>query len=176
MANAIVIYKSKYGSCKQYALWIAEQLSADIKEAGKANRSDLGKYETIIYGGSIFASRIRGLNLIKNAMDKLGGKKLIVFSVGLGEAEDKTIAQYKEANFDDGMKASVHYFHLQGAYDQAKLRGFDKLVMSMMSNALKKKNPAELTEDERKMLTDFAEPVNHVNIDAIKPIVACAKG
>ena len=31
--NAIVLYKSKYGSTKAYAEWIAEELSCEVKEA-----------------------------------------------------------------------------------------------------------------------------------------------
>ena len=31
--NAIVIYKTKYGSTKQYAEWIAEELGCDFIDA-----------------------------------------------------------------------------------------------------------------------------------------------
>ncbi|WP_366936885.1 flavodoxin domain-containing protein [uncultured Clostridium sp.] len=35
MNNTVVVYKSKYGSTKKYAEWIAEELSSDIIENNK---------------------------------------------------------------------------------------------------------------------------------------------
>ena len=49
--NAIVIYKSKYGSTKAYAEWIAEALSCQAVEAKSVKADDLLAYDTIVYGG-----------------------------------------------------------------------------------------------------------------------------
>ena len=48
--NAIVLYKSKYGSTKTYAKWIAKELSCEAKEAKGVKIDDLLSYDTIIYG------------------------------------------------------------------------------------------------------------------------------
>ena len=49
--NTIVIYKSKYGATKQYALWIGEELGCKIVDAKNIKASDLAEYDNIIYGG-----------------------------------------------------------------------------------------------------------------------------
>lgn len=61
MGNIAVIYKSVYGSTKQYATWIAEALGADLLEAGQAKLETLRKYDTILYGGGLYAGGIAGI-------------------------------------------------------------------------------------------------------------------
>ncbi len=81
--STIVIYKSKYGSTKQYAEWIGEALSCEVKDAKNIKIDDLMKYDTIIYGGGLYAEVIAGVHLITKNIGKLSNKKLIVYSTGI---------------------------------------------------------------------------------------------
>ena len=45
------------------------------------------KYDTIIYGGGLYAEVINGVILLTKNMDKLEGKKLIVYSTGITPLE-----------------------------------------------------------------------------------------
>lgn len=65
MSDIAVIYKSKYGSTKQYAEWISEALKADLFERGNIKYENLYKYKTIIFGGGLYASGIIGFDIIK---------------------------------------------------------------------------------------------------------------
>ena len=60
--KGIVIYKSKYGSTKKYAEWISERTGFDCVEAGKVNAKRLADYDTVIFGGGIYASGIAGIS------------------------------------------------------------------------------------------------------------------
>ena len=81
--KTIVIYKSKYGSTKQYAQWIAESLDCAISSASDVKIDDLLEYDTIIYGGGLYAEIIAGVTLITKNLDKLKGKKIIVYTTGI---------------------------------------------------------------------------------------------
>ena len=59
--NTIIIYKSKYGSTETYAHWIAEALSCEMRDAKSVKIDDLLKYDTIIYGGGLYAEIIAGV-------------------------------------------------------------------------------------------------------------------
>ncbi len=72
--HAVVIYKSKTGFAKKYAEWISEALKCDIKENTKLSLDDLIQYDTIIYGGGLYAVGINGINLIKNNFEALKEK------------------------------------------------------------------------------------------------------
>ncbi len=53
--STIVIYKTKYGSTKTYADWIAEELVCESVDAKSVKIEDLEKYDTIVYGGGLYA-------------------------------------------------------------------------------------------------------------------------
>ena len=62
--NPIVIYKSKYGSTKAYAEWISEELNCRAIDVKTVKIADLTEYDTIIYGGGLYAEVIAGITFI----------------------------------------------------------------------------------------------------------------
>ena len=59
--KTIVVYRSKYGSTKAYAEWISEALGCEMIEFKEAKIEQLMKYDTIIYGGGLYAEMINGV-------------------------------------------------------------------------------------------------------------------
>ena len=169
--RTVVIYKSKYGSTKRYAEWIAEEVHADLFKRSKVTIKDLLQYDTIVYGGSLYAAGILGISLIKKNFAKLVDKKVIVFSVGASPAHPEALISVKNHNFTEEMKRKVYFFHLRGGFDYSKLSPFDKFLMSLLKKKLKQKKPDELTDDERGMLASYDHPVDWINKKAIMPII-----
>ena len=58
----IIIYKSKYGSTKKYAEWLKEATGFEMAEADQIKAGEAAKYDTIIFGGGIYAGGIAGIN------------------------------------------------------------------------------------------------------------------
>ena len=69
-SKTVVIYKSKYRSAKRYAEWIAEETNGDLFDGSEIKAEDMLKYDTIVYGGSLYAVGILGISLIKKNFDK----------------------------------------------------------------------------------------------------------
>lgn len=118
--KAIVIYKTKYGSTKTYAKWISEELGCEMVDAKDIKIEDILKYDTIIYGGGLYAEVINGVSLITKNLDKLDGKKIVVYSTGITpldctEYYDKYVI---EKNFKKEMleKIKVYNFLRKNAY------------------------------------------------------------
>lgn len=88
MKSTAVIYKSKYGSTKKYAEWIGSELECDVLENSSVSADTLKKYDTIIYGGGLFAGGVNGFNLITKNFDAVKDKNLILFTVGLADPND----------------------------------------------------------------------------------------
>jgi len=114
--SAIVIYRSKYGSTKQYAEWIAEELGCEAHDAKGMKVDALLPYDTVICGGGLYAEVIAGVSLITKNIEKLEGKKLIVFSTGLTPPEyreyyDKLVL---EKNFKPEMLSKIKVFNFPG--------------------------------------------------------------
>jgi len=145
--NTIVIYKSKYGSTKAYAEWIAEELDCKAVDAADFKATDFDAYDTIIYGGGLYAEMIAGISLITKNLDKLTDKKIAVFSTGLTpldchEYYDKMVV---EKNFKEGVPSNVKVFNFMGKMiiDELSLphRTAIKMLKKVMSG---KKNPTDM--------------------------------
>ncbi len=175
--NAIVIYKSKYGSTKQYAQWIAEELSCNAVERGEIKPEELSKYDTIIYGGGLYAEVINGVSLITKNFDKLKGKKIAVFSTGItpieirGYYDDYVIKK----NFKDrSMLDSIKVFNFLGKMKLDELSFVHKTALRSLKKIMSgKENPSEM----EKLLVELCDADGDFSDRAaIKPLVDYIKG
>lgn len=154
--KTIVIYKTKYGSTKAYAEWIAEALGCDVVDAKTVSISDLAEYDTIVYGGGLYSEVINGITLITKNADKLRDKKIAVFTTGITPQDCR--AYYDtyviEKNFKKGVPENVRIFNYPGkmihdelsAVHRAALKTLKKIMMS-------KENPTEM----EKMLVELCD-------------------
>ena len=145
--STVVVYRSKYGSTKAYAEWISEELGCDIFEYKEVKIDDLLKYDTIIYGGGLYAEVINGVYLLTKNMDKLKGKKIAVYSTGITpldcrEYYDKLVV---EKNFTPEMMEQIKVFNYMGKMIIEELslphRTALKALKALMKN---KENPSEM--------------------------------
>ncbi|KMT22064.1 flavodoxin domain-containing protein [Clostridium cylindrosporum] len=171
MDNKIaVIYKSKYGSTKKYAKWIAEKLNADLLKSDNIKPNELLKYNTLIYGGSLHAVGIKGVKLITKNINLLKDKKIAVFAVGCGPEKQESIKAIYNNNFKDPSTKQIKLFYLRGSFNFQKLGFIDKIMMNMLkSNIQKKKEP--LSEEEKNLIACYTSPKDWTSIDAIEPII-----
>ena len=171
--KTVVIYQSKTGFTKKYAEWIAEDLSADIFDVSKVSANMLTVYDTVIYGGSLYAVGITGVKFITQNLHKLKDKKVIVFATGASPAREETIEEVKNKNFTPEEQKQIHFFYFRGGFDYSKLNLFDKFLMTLLKWKIKKKK--ELTPDEKGMLAIYNKPVDYTRKENIKEMITYAK-
>ena len=154
--SAIVVYKSKYGSTKAYAEWIAEELGCEAVDAKSVKADDLTVYDAIVYGGGLYAEIISGVSLITKNLSKLEGKKIAVYSTGITpldcrEYYDKLVI---EKNFKPEMLSEIKVYNFLGkmVIDELSLphRTALKTLKKIMSG---KENPTPM----EKMLIDLCD-------------------
>lgn len=154
--KAIVIYKSKYGSTKAYAEWIAEALGCEAIENKNLKVEDLMEYDTIIYGGGLYAEVINGVILITKNLDKLKDKKICVFSTGITplkyrEYYDKLVI---EKNFKQEMLDSIKVYNFMGKMIIDELSPVHKAALKTLKQIMTaKKKPSEM----EKLLIELCE-------------------
>lgn len=167
----VVIYKSKTGFTEKYAEWIAEELSADIFDISKVNIHRLNKYDTIIYGGSLYAAGIIGIRLITKNINKLKDKKLVVFATGASPLRDNVVNEVIDKNFSLDEQKHIKFFYLRGGFNYNKLNLFDKFLMTLLKWKIKKKKQEELSDDEIGMLAMYDKPVDFTDKKNIYKII-----
>ena len=154
--KAIVIYKTKYGSTKSYAEWIAEELACETVDAKLVNVDMLKDYDTIIYGGGLYGEVINGVSLITKNIDKLSGKKLIVYTTGITPLscreyyDDYVIKK----NFKSGVPENVRIFNFLGKMVVDELSLVHKTAIKTLKKIMSgKENPTEM----EKLLVDLCD-------------------
>ena len=143
----IVIYKSKYGSTKQYAQWISEELSCPCFDAKEVTVNTLSDYDVIIYGGGLYAEVINGVSLITKNFEKLANKKLVVFSTGITPIDmrdyyDKLVLQ---KNFKPYMLEKIKVFNFLGKMVLSELSLPHKAALKTLKKIMSsKENPTDM--------------------------------
>lgn len=165
----VVVYRSGSGFTKNYATWLAEELTCDLLEGRKTKAADLAGYDTIIYGGGLYATGLNGIKLITQNYEVLKNKKIIVFAVGASPVREETTQQVRKANIPAEMFDKVQFYYLRGGFDYNRLSPFFKFLMQLRKIQLKNtKNP---DADTKGMLASYEHPLDFTARKYIKPIL-----
>jgi menaquinone-dependent protoporphyrinogen IX oxidase len=167
--KAVVVYKSISGFTKKYAEWIAEELEADIFKREGISVDKLLEYNTIIYGGSLHAVGITGINIIKKDPGKLKDKNIIVFVTGASPFREELIDEIKQKNFKDEEKENIKLFYFRGGFDFNKLNFINKIIMILFKWKLQ--SSRNKTPDEKGMLAAYEKPVDFTKKENIKELI-----
>lgn len=163
----LTVYKSKYGSTKKYAQWIAESLKADLMEAKQVKPEMLKDYDLVIYGGGLYAGGVAGVKLVtENAC-----KQLVVFTVGLADPAKTDYSPILQKNFTPELLAKTKFFHLRGGVDYASMGLVHKMMMGMMKSMIERKPEAEREPDSEEFLKTYGKKVDFTDEKTIEPLV-----
>ncbi len=175
MNKIIVIYQSKYGTTKKYAEWISQKLSCDIFEKKRIKAGTLIDYDTIIYGGGLYAGGVSGIDLIVKSFDNIKDKNIILFTCGLADPNDSEntdhIKESLKKVLSPEMQDKIVVYHLRGAIDYSKLGIVHKSMMAMLHKILTKKDYSTLREEDKQMIGTYGQIVDFTDKFSIDPIL-----
>lgn len=173
--STIVIYKSKYGSTKEYAFWISEALSCKAVDAKTIKIDDIIGYDTIIYGGGLYSEVINGVTLITKNFEKLKDKKLIVYTTGITPIDCRGYydTYVLEKNFKPHMLDKIKIYNFLGKMISEELSVPHRAALKMLKKIMSgKENPTEM----EKLLVDLCDlSGDFTDREAIKDLVEYAK-
>ena len=175
MNSTVVVYKSKYGSTRKYAEWIASELKAELYEAKEVSAAELEKYSTVIFGGGLYINKLNGIGFIQKNRRVLSNKKMVVFTCGLsGPENERSIERIKNALFKkipDDIKENVKLFHLRGGITYSKLNFFDGLFMKMLAKIANASNAGELPAEQQEIVRLLGKDFDFIDREKINPLV-----
>jgi len=164
-----VIYRSRTGFTRTYAEWIAQELGADLFEASDVSIAQLSPYDAVVYGGGLYAVGVNGVSFITKNLDRLSGKKIVVFATGASPLKQKVIDDVTARNFTPAHLEKIRFFYLRGGFDFEKLPWHLKMAMRLMAWTLRRKK--ELNEDEAGMLAVMDIPANFTDRKNIEELI-----
>lgn len=175
MAKAAVVFRSEYGSTKRYASYIAEKLQADLFSTDEVK--DISVYDTIVYGGGIYAGALNGSDWLKKNKEALLHKKLIIFTCGISDPQEpknlESIHAYLKKNLTEELVCHAKVFCFHGALDYKKLKFTHKGIMTVVFQALKRKK--EHSAQDEVMLKCRDVPVDFVDVSQAEALIEFVK-
>ena len=175
--RVLVLYRTKHGSTKRYAQWIADALDADILSADKKTFNQwsarMNGYDMIVYGGNINGQGINGINDFKAALRKSGAQAPVTyFCVGSYPAFESTVQTHLEMNFagEDDLNA-INLYYFRGRLDYLGLNFVEKRLMGGLFKAIEKKYPEDRTDVEAELLEAYYDDVDWSRKEYIDPLV-----
>ena len=159
MKPTAIVYTSNTGHTRQYALLLGGKLALPVFSLGDVG-SQLPGGSSVIYLGWIHASRVKGYSKAAKRFDLCA-----VCGVGLCDT-GTLITEVRKAT---AIPADIPLFTLQGGIDRGRLKGMDKLMISMLTKGLASQKQRSAQED--RMLELLRKDENYVSLENLAGIL-----
>lgn len=159
-ADAIV-YTSRSGHARQYARMLGQALALPVHSLSDA---PLPHGSRVIYLGWLFASHVSGFA-------KAARRFQICAVCGVGLCDTGTMLD--EVRKATAIPASIPLFTLQGGMDRSQLKGFHRLLISMLTKGLSAQQQRS-AQDER-MLTLLTTDGSYVSEEHLHAVLEWAE-
>lgn len=173
MEKVIVLYKSNTGFTQKYAEWVANELNCSAISITEINVNELQSYDTIVFGGGLYAGKINGLKSIKNDIFKMNDKNIIIFVTGATPKEAIKIEEIKNANFSLKEKENFHLFYFHSGMNYEKMGLGSKGMMSIFKAILKIKK--DKSPEEQGMYDTITKSNDYSKKEYINPLIECVR-
>lgn len=159
MEPKAIVYTSNTGFTRQYARILGEKTALPVYSLDEAV-SKLPGGSDVIYLGWIHASHVQGF--------AKASKHFTVCAVcGVGLCDTGTlITEVRKAT---GISEEIPLFTLQGGIDRGKLKGMDKLMISMLTKGLASQK--QRTKQDERMLQLLSKDASYVREDNLKAVL-----
>lgn len=154
-----IVYTSNTGYTRQYARMLGEELELPVYSLEEAPVFLPGG-SGVIYLGWIHASHVKGFSR--------AAKHFSVLAVcGVGLCDTGTlVSQVRKAT---AVPAEIPLFTLQGGIDRSKLKGLNKLMISMLTKGLASQK--QRTEQDERMLDLLSKDASYVSKENLAPVL-----
>ena len=153
MKPTAIVYTSGTGHTRQYALLLSEQTRLPVYSLDEAN-SQLSGGSPVIYLGWLHASHVKGYSKAASRFDLRA-----VCAVGLCDTGTLTDQVRKATSIPE----EIPLFTLQGGIDRSRLKGVDKLMISMLTKGLASQKQRSAQDD--RMLELLSRDESYVSLE-----------
>ena len=165
----IIIYGSKYGTSKEYAIYLG--LKTNITVVNYKDLKNINKYDTIIYVGSIYAGNILGLRKTFKKLNNINNKNIYIITVGMSETNNRNIDERIKSIIKKDIYDKVNVFHLNGKINYFTLNKKDKFLISLMYKILSKENNNELKKENQMILEIYKNKIDKMDFNKLIPVI-----
>lgn len=169
----IIIYGSKYGTTKRYAVELSNKTGIKVISYDKAR--DLSTYDTIVYLGGLYAGGVLGLSKTIKSLPPNSKQTVIIVTVGLADTKDSVNTDKIKSSIRKQIPKDIYdkakKFHLRGGIDYQKLELKHKIMMKFLYNKVKKIPLEKQTVEMKAMIDTYNQKVDFVDFDSLTDII-----
>ena len=171
MSAPLIIYHSRGGSTRRYALLLASATGGTAVPVKEVRPAQMQAADTVVFASWLMAGSLQGGGFLRRHWHILKEKRTVLAVVGLGRTLDEKLwNEYAARAFTPGMRESLRVFYLRGAYNPAERNFLIRKLMSGVAGALEKK--ASPTPDDLALARDMHEGCDYVSADALSALVS----
>lgn len=175
--KTIIIYGSKYGTSKAYAIELSRKTNIEVLDYKSVKNLD--DYTSIIYIGGLYAGGLYGLKdfLKRNSVDK--NKDLYIVTVGLADPKNKENTTHIKKSLEKRIPSYLYnennIFHLRGGIDYSKLTKVHFLMMKALYNKTKKLPVEKQNVETKALIETYNKSVNFVDFKSLDELISKLK-
>ena len=170
----LVLYKSKYGASKKYALMLKEELSCDVYRIEDSKQAELKKYDCIIFVGGIYAGGIAGLNHFRKIQKERQNTKAAILCVGASPYDKKAMDEMTK-RISTGELRNIPLFYGRGVWDESKMSFKDRTLCGMLKKALSKQDPDTYEPWGKALMEASGQSCDWTDKEYLKPLIAWSR-
>ena len=115
----VILYKSIFGSTKQYAHWLAEELESEFYKFSQLSDAELKEYDQIIVMSATYAGWMPLTGFLQKKWSILKDKEVFVIAVG-GVPADDPASKLSYEKIPEEIRKKIKYAKIPGATPFAK--------------------------------------------------------
>lgn len=159
MKPTAIVYVSQTGFTREYARMLGQKLSLPVYSLQEA-AAELPAKRPVIYLGWLHASHVKGYR-------KAAKRYELCAVCGVGLCDTGTLTeQVRKAT---AIPEEIPLFTLQGGFSRGKLKGMDKLMISMLTKGLAAQQ--QPTEQDARMLELLRKDASYVCEEHLKDLL-----
>lgn len=124
----LIGYYSKYGSTRQYALWLRERIPSDLAELSR-DEPDISRYDLVVIGSYVRTGKIAASSFIKKNWPLLREREIILFTVSGTPPDHPALAESYKRSIPSEIRSRMIHHALPGRLIQKDLSLFDKILL-----------------------------------------------
>ncbi|MBA4423500.1 MAG: hypothetical protein C0390_10470 [Syntrophus sp. (in: bacteria)] len=159
--KVLIVYQSKYGSTKQYAQWIHQEIKADLVNIENGDKPDPAGYDIIVIGGSVRIGNIVVAPFIKEHWSVMKGKKVVLFTTSATPPQHPKIQSIYEKSLPEEIRKEIKYFPLPGRISTENLTLFDQLLIAI----------GKIMEQDETLKKDMGKDFDGVRRENLLPLL-----
>ncbi len=134
--SGVIIYRSSYGSTKQYAEWIGEGTGFPVYDS-RDKAIPWEEADTVVIGCPIIANKPILAGWIEKNWARMKDKHVVLFTTSGADPAKEPVREWVEKALPETLRSTIRIFPLAGRFRFAEMNGLHKAMIWFAANVLR---------------------------------------